>query len=400
MIRAGLFLYDHLTRRELLPASREVDLPSAEEGIPLHGDYLRGFIYADCWADDARLVVMCAKDAAERGADIAVRTACTGLRVENGLWRVEMGAVNVQARCVINAAGPWVRSFLDAQGLAQGHTPQMRLMKGSHIVVPRLHDGDQAYLLQQPDGRIVFVLPYQGHYSLIGTTDIEFKGDPLDAMISAGEIEYLCAAVNRSFKTQIGERDVVSHYSGVRPLIEDGKVSGSKVTRDYKLDLDETHGALLLNVFGGKLTTFRHLSEDVVNKIAPFFPHVGKSWTGRAILPGGDIAGGDFTAFLAEQAERYPDIEANLLYRYARTYGSRMESLLEDGLGAHYGDEVYEAELRYLIEEEWARSLEDILWRRTKLGLHISDTTRIASERRTLELLKEGGYERAVFVGD
>jgi glycerol-3-phosphate dehydrogenase len=392
MIRIGLFLYDHLAKRDMLPASRGLDLRTAPEGKVLQADYTKGFVYSDCWVDDARLVVLCAKDAAERGADIAVRSTCTGLKAEGNLWRVQIGDRHVKAHSVVNAAGPWARAFLDEQGLARPRTPKMRLMKGSHIIVKALHDGDHAYLLQQPDGRIVFVLPYQGGYSLIGTTDIEYTGDPLAAKISDKEVDYLCAAVNRSFRQHITADDIVSTYSGVRPLVDDGEASGSKVTRDYQLLLDMNSGAPLLNVFGGKLTTFRALSEQAVDKIAGFFDHCGRAWTDDAALPGGDIAGFDLKAFIEAQSQQYEDVPYDVITRLAKAYGTRMDVILDAERGRDFGHGIFEGEVRYLIREEWARSIDDILWRRSKLGLHISDTVRIEIEKILPELLREYGY--------
>lgn len=389
MIKAGLFIYDHLGRRNVLPASGKLDLRSEIEGAPLQEGYQQGFVYSDCQADDARLVLACVKDAAERGADIAVRTACTGLKAEGGLWRVGIeGGRSVQARCVVNATGPWARRFLKEHNLMGAYTPRMRLMKGSHAIVKKLYDGDHAYLLQQPDKRIVFVLPYLGAYSLIGTTDVEYKGDPLAARISEVEIAYLCDAVNRTFRTQIGAEDVVSSYSGVRPLIDDGKASGSKVSRDYKLVLETRYGPPLLNVFGGKLTTFRVLAEHAVDEVVGFFHDYGFAWTGSAVLPGGNMDGADFEAFLARQYEIYPDVPRGVVERLARAYGTRIDRVLGGKVGRDLGDGVYESEIRYMVEEEWARSLDDILWRRSKLGLIASDATRAAIEKALPALLK------------
>ena len=393
MIRAGLFLYDYLGKRELLPGSGGVDFRTDARGKPLKTDYVRGFSYFDCWVDDARLVVLCAKDAEERGADIAVRTACTGLKAEGDVWRVSLGDKDVQARAVVNAAGPWVRTFLDEQGLAAGKTPGMRYSKGSHIIVKQLYDGEHAYLLQQPDGRIVFTIPYEGDFTLIGTTDTDYRGDPMDAEIDEDEVDYLCAAAGRSFVQDISLDDVVWAYSGVRGLPDSGEESLSEVSRDYILDLDKRFDAPLLNVFGGKLTTFRKLSEQVVNRLSPYFDGMGEAWTRETLLPGGDIAGGDFEAFVEAQLQLNSLMDAGLVRRLCRAYGSRISSVLEDGLGHHLGDDVYEAELRYLIEEEWARTSDDILWRRSKLGLHLSHEVRKAVEARVPELVREMGYD-------
>jgi glycerol-3-phosphate dehydrogenase len=380
MIRAGLFLYDHLGGRRSLKRSRAIRFHA--EG-PLQHRFVRGFSYSDCWVDDARLVALNALDAAERGAHIMTRTRVTGLKAESDGWRVTMLAANGQsfektARMVVNAAGPWVRRVLDDNNLAHEGTPQIRLVRGSHIVVPRLYEGKQAYILQQEDRRIVFAIPYEGQFTLIGTTEAEHTADPARPQITAEETAYLCGAINNYFKKQITPDEVVYSYSGVRPLLKDEHESASATTRDYRLVTDTRHGPLILSVFGGKITTYRHLAEEAVGHLC-----ADKPWTARVPLPGGDIAQGDFTFFARQMAERWPWLPPETRLRYAHAYGTRMGDIIGRardiaGLGAHYGDDLYEAEIRYLVEYEWARAPEDILWRRSKRGLHIAEQTRQA----------------------
>src|SRR5579871_5353119 len=303
LVRLGLFLYDHLGGREKLPGTRTLDLREAPEGKPIKPDYAKAFEYSDCWVDDARLVVLNALDAKQRGAEILTRTACSSARRENGMWRVEMtdsrtGAKRtVRARALVNASGPWVT---DVIGRVAGGNSQrsVRLVKGSHIITPKFWDGPQAYLVQNHDKRVIFINPYEGDKALIGTTDIPFSGAPEDVAADESEKDYLISAVNRYFKQTLRHEDVLASFSGVRPLFDDGKGNPSAVTRDYVFDLDETGGAPLLNVFGGKITTFRKLSEHAMEKLARFFPDMGADWTEHATLPGGDLPNADFDAFL------------------------------------------------------------------------------------------------------
>ena len=284
----------------------------------------------------------------------------------------------------INAAGPWVRSLLDGSNITQTKqefTPNVKLVKGSHIVVPKLYEGEQTFILQQPDKRIIFAIPYETHYTLIGTTDVQHEDDPSMIAIDKTEIAYLCAAVNRSFKKKITATDIIWNYSGVRSLVDDGEKNASKVTRDYKLYVDERYGPPLLSVFGGKITTYRKLAEHVMERVSTFYPDKDlRPWTENAVLPGGDFEGGDFATFSQKQCEKYPFLPSYLVHRYARAYGSRIEGVLNGAksikdLGTHYGDDIYEAEIAYLIKYEFAHNLDDILWRRSKLGLHISEQT-------------------------
>ncbi len=395
LIRAGLFLYDHLGGRKLLPASRGLDLTKTPQGAPLRDEISRGFEYSDCWVDDARLVVLNAMDARERGATILVGTAARSARRVDGLWEVALsgsgGERTVRGRALVNAAGPWVTDMLDRVEGAK-RAIGLRMVKGSHIVVPRIFDGPQAYILQNSDRRIVFVIPYEQDYTLIGTTDVPYTGDPAAVAASPEEIDYLCAVTNAHFRSAIGPGDVVRSFAGVRPLYDDRRAEASAVTRDYVFDLTGGEGeAPLLSIFGGKITTYRRLAEHALEKLLPRLGAAGRSWTATAALPGGDIADADFEAFLAGFSRAHPWLPPALARRYARAYGTRAAQIVGDaaglaGLGADLGGGLYEAEVDYLRRQEWARTAEDILWRRSKLGLHVPPGT---AER--LEALLAGG---------
>ncbi|HEV7821348.1 MAG TPA: glycerol-3-phosphate dehydrogenase, partial [Burkholderiales bacterium] len=386
LIQAGLLLYDHLGKRELLPASQSVDLRSHAAGQALRPEFTRGFTYADACVDDARLVVLTALDARERGARILTRTRCVSARRYADLWDVKLqpaGAAAellVRCRALVNAAGPWAMNVLH-ESLGMSARPHLRLAKGSHIVVRRLFAHDHAYLLQNPDKRILFAIPFERDFTLIGTTDVEYAGDPADASITDTEISYLCEMANRYFAHGISPSDVVWNYSGVRPLLADEKKNLSAVTRDYLLECDATsQRAPLLSVFGGKITTFRRLAEEALALLAPGLPHMKPAWTASAPLPGGDIPDADFEAFLAGFRQSQPWLAESLARRYARAYGTRVHTLLAGArrpadLGEEFGEGLYEAEVDYLIRQEWAQTAEDILWRRTKLGLHVSPAT-------------------------
>jgi len=391
MIRAGLFLYDHLGGRKRLPGSHGLDLARDPAGAPLKPDYRKGFVYSDCWVDDARLVVLNALDAAARGAEIRTRTRCVSARRTGAGWEatlrdLETGAeTTVAARILVNAGGPWVARIVEDTLELPKRAP-LRLVKGSHIVVPRLHDGVHAYILQNNDGRVVFVIPYEGAFSLIGTTDIPFEGDPASVSITPDETRYLCDAVGRYFRAPPKPEDVVWSYSGVRPLYDDAAESASAVTRDYVLDLDAgPDRAPLLCVYGGKITTYRRLAEHVMRDLAPHAPGASGPWTDKAPLPGGDLPGVDFPRFLAGLRDARPWLPEALAHRLARAYGTRVERVLGyaaslDDLGRDFGGGLYEREVAYLLDEEWAKTAEDILWRRTKLGLHLPREARAAFE--------------------
>jgi glycerol-3-phosphate dehydrogenase len=397
MLRAGLFLYDHLARRELLPASAGVDLRHDVTGTPLKKSYTKGFVYSDGWVDDARLVVLCAIDAVERGATVLTRTAVTAAKRGQGGqsgWSAILTTADgvdhgVQARALVNAAGPWAERFLRDQA-QQRNVKSLRLVKGSHIVVPKLFDHDHAYIFQNPDKRIIFVQPYEDDFTLIGTTDIEHKGAIGAARIDEDEIRYLCEQSSRYFERPIVPADVVWSYSGVRPLIDDESADAAAVTRDYLLELDTEGGAPLLNVWGGKLTTFRLLGEEAADLLAGPLQAARGAWTAGAVMPGGDLSGwigapgrrsnpdSDRQRFTQALQQRYPQVAPAVLKRWARLYGSRVELLMHDGAGAEIVPGVHEAELRYLVEHEWACRANDILWRRTKLGLHLDERQRAA----------------------
>jgi glycerol-3-phosphate dehydrogenase len=385
MLRLGLFLYDHLGGRKRLPASRALDLRNDPAGAPLKAAFTRAFAYADCWVDDARLVVLNAMDAAERGARILTRHRCTAAHRKGGLWQATISPERgderiVLAHCLVNATGPWVSRFL-TENLRLPALKRVRLVKGSHIVVPRLYDHPDPYILQHTDGRIIFVIPYEQDYSLIGTTDLDHIEDPASVEISSAEIDYLCQAVSRYFNDPPTPREVVWSYAGVRPLYDDASGDVSTITRDYVFEIDHPSGeAPLLSVFGGKITTYRRLAEHALAKLKPVMGFGAGAWTGSASLPGGDLPKADFEAFLAATRAERPWLPAALAHRYARAYGTRIARILggarsTEDLGEHLGGGLYEAEVAYLVREEWAVSEQDILWRRSKLGLHVDAAT-------------------------
>ena len=371
MVRAGLFLYDRLGGARSLPGARALDLRHDPLGAPLRAPGA-GFVYADCRVDDARLTVATARDAAERGALILTRTALAAARRNAVHWqatlRTEDGAMHeIGARVLVNASGPWVLDVLRLAGLSSGVA--LRLVKGSHIVVPRLYPGDHAYLLQNDDRRIVFVIPFEQEFSLIGTTELPSTGDPAAAVVTKEEVAYLCRAVVRWFGNPPSASDVVWRYTGVRPLYEDRARSASAVTRDYVFDLD-TAGAPVLSIFGGKLTTHRRLAEHALARLAPHLPEAGPAWTAQSLLPGGeDLPAGGVTALAIELARDHPGLDAATAERLAQSYGGEARQILGGPPGRDFGHGLCEAEMRWLIEREWVRTADDVLWRRTKLGL-------------------------------
>ncbi|MFT8591010.1 MAG: glycerol-3-phosphate dehydrogenase [Acetobacter orientalis] len=384
MLKAGLFLYDHLASNMTLPKSRAIDFRTHSAGQPLKSDYTKGFVYSDGWVQDSRLVVLNTMDAAERGADVRTRTRLINATRQNGLWQAELEdrvtgqTTTVQARALVNAAGPWVARLL-ADTLKIPNSKSVRLVKGSHIIVPKVFDGPQAYIFQNPDKRIVFAIPYEQKFTLIGTTDIPWKEAPGKVGIAPDEISYLCESVNRYFKTAVKEGDVVWSYAGLRPLYDDASANASAVTRDYVLDLDTQDGAPLLSIFGGKITTYRKLAEHALEKLAPVLPAVaGKSWTANEVLPGGDIGDGGFDAALARLSRAAAWLPANLARRLMRNYGSRAYEIIGEAtslqeMGTVLGGDLTTREVDYLIQREWARTAEDVLWRRSKLGLHLNE---------------------------
>jgi glycerol-3-phosphate dehydrogenase len=383
LIRLGLFLYDHLGGRKLLPASRSIDLKTDEAGLPLKPSFKRGFEYSDCWVEDSRLVVLNALDAADRGAVIKVGTALRSARRMNAHWEAELadrksGQTSlIEARMLVNAAGPWVGEVLSNR-LGHNAASSVRLVKGSHIVVKRLFDHKRAYIFQNTDKRVIFAIPYESDYTLIGTTDVEYSGDPADVKIEAEEISYMCEAVSAYLKTPVKPDDVVWTYSGVRPLYDDGGEAAQKVTRDFVLELDKAdEQAPLLSVFGGKITTYRHLAEEALKKLGPWMKDAGPAWTKGATLPGGDFGVDEFDTLVDGFAAAAPDLPRRLLTRLARAYGTRAAEFLKgckaiDDLGQCFGADLYEREVIYLVKSEWARRAADILWRRSKLGLRLN----------------------------
>ncbi|KQV91350.1 glycerol-3-phosphate dehydrogenase [Massilia sp. Root351] len=386
MLRCGLFLYDRLARRELLAASRQVALRQHQAGVPLAAGMERGFVYSDASVDDARLVVLNAVAAAEHGARVLTRTRCVSVAAHGGRWHAELrredgSRVAVRAASLVNAGGAWAMKL---HALADGARQRpLRLVKGSHIVVRKLFDHDHAYIFQHPDGRIVFAIPYQSGYTLVGTTDMEYDGDPARVGISTSEVDYLCELSNTYFRSRITAGDVVWSYAGVRPLIDNGAGSAQALTRDYEIVADQRN-APLLSVFGGKVTTYRTLAEQALDQLGEMIAIPGKAWTATACLPGGDLLGAaasnesvaHFPAFAAGLAVRYPWLPPALLQRYARAYGTRVHRMLDGcgdsaGMGAEIAPQLYERELAYLVKAEWARTADDVLWRRTKLGLDV-----------------------------
>ncbi len=389
MLRLGLFLYDHLGRRTRLGNSSGIDLRRDPAGEPLAASLTRGFTYYDCWVDDARLVVLNAMQAAGKGARVLTRHRLLEARRYGGGWQARLldrrggREVTVAARALVNATGPWVEATLDG-ALGTPGRRKVRLVKGSHIVVSRLYSGDHAYILQHGDGRVVFVLPYEQVFSLIGTTDLGFDGDPAAAAITADETAYLTAAVGDYFKTRIGPEDVVWSYAGVRPLHDDEAENPSAVTRDYvlELDTDSADGAApLLSIYGGKITTYRRLAEQAVDHLERFFPGIGPPWTEAAVLPGGDFPNGDFATLLADLGARYPGLSRDYLASLARRHGSLATAVLGDALdirdlGTDFGAGLHAREIDYLVANEWAVTADDILWRRSKCGLHMNEAAR------------------------
>lgn len=380
LLRAGLFLYDHLGGRKLLPRTRSVNLRKPPHASILEDRLKRGFEYSDCWVDDARLVALNCVDAAERGASIRTRSELRSLKRRSTHWEAAIAAPNgehrIDARMVVNAAGPWVDQIL-ACAFPGRNTGNVRLVKGSHLVFPRLYQGDHCYIFQNRDGRIIFAIPYERNFTLVGTTDVGFEGDPAGITISAEEAQYICDAANEYLKVDIAPDQAVSSYAGVRPLYDDAAASNSTVTRDYVFELDRgSDGAAppILSIFGGKITTYRKLAEHALARLGV----AGKAWTASQPLPGGEIDPARFEAFVADQRRRWPWLGPQMNRRLARAYGTRMARILAGAtahgdLGTHMGGGLYSAELAYLVQHEFARTADDVLWRRSKLGLHLSD---------------------------
>ncbi|WP_342362139.1 glycerol-3-phosphate dehydrogenase [Terrarubrum flagellatum] len=402
LLRLGLFLYDHLGGRKKLPPTRTLDLTTDAAGKPLKPDlYRRGFEYSDCRVDDARLVVLNARDAANKGADIRTRTkAVSAVRDAEGwtltIENLDTGARSeVRGKTLVNAAGPWVADVLTGT-LRANSRAKVRLVQGSHIVTRRIFDHDRAYIFQNADGRIIFAIPYEDEFTLIGTTDRDYDGDPANVRATDEEISYLCAAASEYFVKPIAPSDVVWTYSGVRPLYDDGASEAKAATRDYVFELDD-NGAPLLSIFGGKITTYRRLSEEALEKLQRWLPASSEEkegWTGREPLPGGEFPMEGRVALADELRRDFPFLSVRQAARYARSYGLKARDFLKDAksaadLGRDFGAGFTEAEARYLMRSEWARDADDMLWRRSKLGLHLDTTQRaaladwIVSERAT-----------------
>ena len=388
MLRLGLLMYDHLGARKRLPASRSLDLRTDPAGVPLARPPARGFEYSDCRVDDARLVVLNAVDAAERGAVMRTRTRCIGAE-RRGEWRLVLEVIGrrdmATARVLVNATGPWLGRFQrDVLG-ARTRAP-VRLVKGSHVVVPRLFDHDRGYIFQLPDRRIVFALPFEDDFTLIGTTDRDFDGDPGRVEPDAGELEYLCTAANRYFRTTIRPADAIWSFAGVRALHDDGSGKAQDISRDYLLDLEAPAGmAPLLTVYGGKITTYRRLAEDALDRLAPLVS-AGPAWTQSSPLPGGELAADGIATLVAETCRARPFLTRAQVQRMVHAYGTRIARVLgaarrAEDLGPCLGADLTAAEVRYLMEREWAQTEDDVLWRRSKLGLRFSTAERSALSR-------------------
>jgi glycerol-3-phosphate dehydrogenase len=383
LIRLGLFLYDHLGGRKLLPPTAVLDMRTDPAGKPLKPLFTKAFEYSDGWVDDARMVVLNARDAADRGALILPRTRVVSARRENGLWAI--GTLDARsgrtetyrARMLVNAAGPWVDQVI-REALGNNDARHVRLVQGSHIVVKRKFEGPRAYFFQNRDNRIIFAIPYENDFTLIGTTDRDYSGNPKDVKISEEETTYLCNAASEYFREAVRPADIVWTYSAVRPLFDDGASKAQEATRDYVLKLDYTQDAPLLNVFGGKLTTYRRLSEHALEKVAEAIGAKGQPWTAKSHLPGGDFATQGYEEEVVKLKARYPFLEERHARRLVRRYGTRSVMILDsaarmEDLGHHFGGDLYEAEVKYLVDREWAMSAEDVLWRRTKDGLRLSE---------------------------
>ncbi len=388
MLRLGLFLYDHLGGRSRLPISKSIDLQGAVYGNPLKSSYKVGFEYSDCWVDDARLVILNIIGAQEKGATILSRTKFLSANRDgySKTWNIKVQKPcgeegSIRARAIVNAAGPWVTNVAgEIQSRSKKTSASLRLVQGSHVVVPKIYNGDHAYIFQNPDGRVQFAIPYEGRFTLLGTTDVSFEGDIDKIYPSANECDYIIRMANEYFATELSIQDICYAYSGVRPLYDDSdEKSVSAVTRDYVFELDgDVNVAPVLTIFGGKITTYRVLAEKALTALKPILGRIGPNWTERTPLPGGDMPDADFDLFLSRQYEIHPRIDRSILYRLARQYGTRASHIIGDAkttndLGRSFGEGLTEAELRYLVDEEWANTVEDILWRRTKLGLHIDE---------------------------
>lgn len=387
MLRFGLFMYDHIGGGRTLPGTSVVNLTAGSTKDVLKSEFVTGFEFSDCRVDDARLVVANALGAQARGAEILVRSKCVGLSHKDNIWHATIsehpgGAERtVKAKCIVNASGIRVDDLVEL-ALGTEHPDHLRLVKGSHIVTKRLYPGRQLYMFQNPDGRIIFAIPYEQDYTLVGTTDepYELSDGPIE--ISKGETDYLLHAANEYFAKEITQDDIVWSYAGVRPLYDNNKGSASAVTRDYVFDVKDDTTPPILSIFGGKITTYRELAEHALRKLGKYFPSMGADWTGEETLPGGDLPEG-FDEFVKAQAAKYPFLSAPHLLRLCRSYGTHIDVLMDGAktaadMGQDFGGTLTEREAKYLVKYEWAKTAQDILWRRTKCGLHMSEAGRSA----------------------
>jgi glycerol-3-phosphate dehydrogenase len=382
IIRAGLFLYDTLARRDILPASQRVNLATPPYASGLQSHMRKGFIYSDCWVDDARLAIANARAARELGAKVLTQTECVSASRKEGLWqaclrRADLTQHEIKAKALINVSGPWATQFLN-HCLRIPFNYRIKLVQGSHIIVPRLYQGEHAFILQNDDRRVVFAYPYQDRFTLIGTTDVNYQGDPAKCTVSEEEIAYLCRAANRYFSQTIKHTDVRWSYCGIRPLFDDGGDDPSKVTRDYTLRVDGgPDQAPVLTVLGGKITTYRKLAEHALTQLAGWFPRIAPSWTATSALPGGALQHLSFATWFEKQRTHYNALPQPVLLALAQRHGSNLAALLgsaktEADLGEHFGHTLYAREVDYQIKHEWAHTPEDVVWRRTKTGLHLN----------------------------
>ena len=381
LIRLGLFLYDNLGGRKILPGAKTISLNGTAEGAPLQPQYQKAFEYSDCWVEDSRLVVLNARDAEERGADIMVRTKVVSAAREGDLWEIvtETASGETQthhAKMLINAGGPWVGDIIQSK-VRVNSTEGVRLVRGSHIVTHRLYDHDKCYFFQGTDGRIIFAIPYETDFTLIGTTDADHEDPDQKPVCTPEEQSYLLNFANTYFKRQLTDADVVWTYSGVRPLYDDGASSAAAATRDYTLKVEAAGGAPILNIFGGKITTYRKLAEDTMDKVAPFFPHMPGHWTAEVPLPGGDFGVSEVDALIGKLQADFGFLDPKWARRLIRAYGTESWDVLgdaksRDDLGIDFGATLTEAEVRWLMAREYARTADDVLWRRSKLGLRLT----------------------------
>ena len=399
MLRAGLFLYDHLSSRRTLGASRSLDLNSEAAGLPLNGALSRGFAYWDCWVDDARLVVLNAIAARDKGAKILTRTPVTALQPVGAKWLVTLGTGaairTVSARAVVNAAGPWVEAVARlSRGRRNQPPPHVRLVKGSHIVVPGIQGANDAYIFQNTDGRVVFALPFERAFTLIGTTDTPFTGDPRIVAVTDDDQNYLLAVANRFFRVPLTAADIVWQFAGVRPLDDDGSDKPSAVSRDYRLDLETDNGPPILHILGGKITTYRRLAESALALLEQHMPDMGAASTAGSILPGGDVGTDGYDAWFEGFAKRNSGFGLSDLERLARRYGTRAENIIGDAqsisdLGPDLGGGLRRREIEFLKREEWAVTAADVIWRRTKTALHVAQGERENVEARVQAILDD-----------